>query len=99
MKKKLRTKKFTPKMSEMTFGKTLEAQRLAGEMTLKEFSSLLKISIASLADLESGRRIPTPSRAVKIARKIGAPESYWVQLCMQDKLREERINLKVIVAQ
>ena len=95
MRKKVGTKELAEKLGVMTFGKALEAQRLAEDMTLKEFSSLLGISIASLADLESSRRIPSPLRAVMIAQKIDEPEAYWVQLCLQDKLREEKIDLKV----
>ena len=97
MNKKFGTKELAKKIGIMTFGKAIEAQRLAEEMTLKEFASLLGISIASLADLENGRRIPTPSRAVMIARKLREPEAYWVQLSIQDKLREEDIHLKVTV--
>ena len=98
MKKKFGTKELIKKFGHMTFAKAIQAQRLAEEMTLKEFSLILGISIASLADLESGRRVPTPSRAVMIARKLREPEAYWVQLCIQDKLREEDIDLKVTVA-
>lgn len=98
MKKKFGVKELENKIGKMTFAKAIEAQRLADNMTLKEFSSFLGISIASLADLEKGRRIPSPSRAREIAQKIGEPEVYWIQLAIQDKLIEEEIYLKVTVA-
>lgn len=76
----------------------MESERLSRELTLREFSDLLGITIQSLSDLEKGRRIPSPSRAMEIALKIGEPEAYWIQLALQDKLREEDIDLKVTVA-
>jgi transcriptional regulator with XRE-family HTH domain len=98
MKNKLGTKELENKIGKMTFAKAIEAQRLAEDMTLKEFASFLGISIASLADLEKGRRIPSPSRAFEIAKKIGEPEVYWIQLAIQDKLIHDELYYKVTVA-
>ena len=98
MKNKFGTKELEKKIGKMTFAKAIVAQRLAEEMTLKEFSTFLGISIASLADLENGRRIPSPSRAFEIAKKIGEPEVYWIQLAIQDKLIQEELYFKVTVA-
>lgn len=82
----------------LTFGKLIEAYRLAEELSQKEFSKILEISPASLCDLEKGRRIPSPERAASIARKLKEPESYWVQLAIQDHLDQAGIKLKVSVA-
>jgi transcriptional regulator with XRE-family HTH domain len=92
------TKEFKREFGVLTFGLALESHRLSEEMTLSEFSEILGISIPSLSDLEKGRRIPSPRRALEIAKKIGEPTAYWVQLALQDKLREEKINLVVTVA-
>lgn len=86
------------KLGPLTFANALKSQRLSEELTLKQYSRFLGISIASLADLENGRRIPSPSRAVQIAKKLGEPPAFWVQLALQDKLTEEKINYKVTVA-
>lgn len=98
MKKNFGSKELERKIGKMTFANAIESQRLCEEMTLKEFAAFLGISIASLADLEKGRRIPSPSRAFEIAKKLGEPEAYWVQLAIQDKLIEEEIYFKVTVA-
>ena len=82
----------------MTFGRLIEAYRLADELSQKEFAKILGISPASLCDLEKGRRIPTPERASLIARKLKEPESYWVQLALQDQLNQIGLKLKVSVA-
>ncbi|MXW79281.1 MAG: XRE family transcriptional regulator, partial [Gemmatimonadetes bacterium] len=50
-----------------------------------------------LCDIEKERRIPSPSRAAKIAGKLGEPESFWVQLALQDMLRKENLNLVVSI--
>jgi len=92
------TKELIKDFGELTFGLALESHRLSEEMTLREFSNILEISIQSLSDLEKGRRIPSPSRAMEIAKKIGEPEAYWIQLALQDKFREEEIDLVVTVA-
>ncbi len=46
----------------------------------------------------SVRRIPSPGRAAKIARKLGEPEAFWIKLALQDLLRKEKNNLAVSVA-
>jgi len=96
--KKYGTKELRKDFGNLTFGLALESHRLSEEMTLSEFSNILGISIPSLSDLEKGRRIPSPSRAKEIAKKIGEPQAYWVQLALQDKFREEKIDLVVTVA-
>ena len=54
----------------MSFGDTLKAWRKCEEMTQTQFSKKLGMSPSSLGDLESGRRIPTPSRVVRIAKNL-----------------------------
>ena len=61
-------------------------------------SGQLGISPQSLCDIENGRRIPSPRRALMIARLIGEPESYWIKLAFQDTLRQEKLDYTVSVA-
>ena len=82
----------------LTFGDTLSSHRLGEELSQKEFSLILGISSQSLCDIEKGRRIPSPSRAAKIARLIKEPESFWIRLALQDTLRKENLNFTVSVA-
>lgn len=96
--KKYGTKELRKNFGELTFGLALESHRLSEEMTLSEFSEILGISVPSLSDLEKGRRIPSPNRAMEISKRLGEPKAFWVQLALQDKLREEKIDLVVTVA-
>lgn len=82
----------------LTFGKLIEAYRLAEDISQKDFSTFLGISQASLCDLEKGRRIPSPERAASIAKKLKEPAAYWVQLALQDHLDHAGLKLKVSVA-
>ncbi len=82
---------------QLTFGTALSSYRKGEEISQKEFAKILGISSQSLCDMEKERRVPTPSRAVKIARKLNEPEAFWIQLALRDLLRRERINLEVSV--
>ncbi len=82
----------------MTFGRLIQSYRMADELSQKEFSIILGISTASLRDVEKGRRIPNPERASLIARKLKEPESYWVQLALQDQFNHIGLKLKLSVA-
>ena len=92
------TKEMRKNFGPITFGKALESHRKCEELSQKEFAKALGISSSSLCNLEKGRRIPTPRRAAKIARIIGEPESYWIQLSFQDTLQQNNLNFKVYVA-
>jgi len=91
------TKEFERDFGPLTFGNAIEAKRKCEEMSQKEFAIKLGISAQSLCDIEKGRRIPSPTRAAKIARCIDEPEDYWIQLAFQDMLRKENLDYKVSV--
>jgi transcriptional regulator with XRE-family HTH domain len=48
-----------------------------------------------LNDLEKGRRIPTPTRAARIAKKLGVPEIGLIQLALRDSLIKEGFQYEV----
>ena len=96
--KKYGTKEFAKDYGSQTFGRALWAYRKCEEISQVDFAKFIGVSAGSLCDLEKGRRIPTPKRAAKIARLIGHPEKYWVQLALQDSLREANLNYTIKVA-
>jgi len=91
-KKKYGFKELERDIGPLTFGNALESFRLGEGLSQKQFSHVLDISPQSLCDIEKGRRIPSVSRAVKIARKIKMPGKTWIQLALQDTVRNENIN-------
>ncbi|MBW1759831.1 MAG: helix-turn-helix transcriptional regulator [Deltaproteobacteria bacterium] len=82
----------------LTFGRALWSHRKCEELSQKEFAMSIGISAQSLCDIEKGRKIPSPKRAAKIARHIGQPEKIWIELALQDMLRQEDLDYTVSVA-
>ncbi|MBX2986340.1 MAG: helix-turn-helix transcriptional regulator [Bdellovibrionaceae bacterium] len=79
----------------LTVGKALKAWRLAEGLSQGPFAKRLGISVQSLCDLEKGRRVPTPARAAKMARKMGIPEISLIQLALRDALFAEGFEFNV----
>jgi transcriptional regulator with XRE-family HTH domain len=79
----------------LTFGEFLKSRRLSEDLTQKEFSKMLHLSVQNLCDLEKGRRIPSPTRAARIAKKLKLPESGLIQLALRDSLREQGFKYEV----
>lgn len=86
------------KFGPLTFSKLIEAYRLAEGLSQKAFAKRLRMSQASLCDLEKGRKIPSAERASKIAKILKEPETYWIQLALQDQLRHSGLDFVVSVA-
>lgn len=79
----------------LTFGRLLKSHRLGEEMSQVEMAKSLKISKQSLNDLESGRTLPSVSRAAEIASRIGLMPATLIELAIQDQLRREKLNFTV----
>lgn len=87
--------KLEKQFGTLTFGGMLRTWREAEEMTQTAFAKRVGLSVQNLNDLEKGRRIPTPSRAARIAKKLGLPEIGLIQLALRDALAKEGFNYSV----
>ena len=67
-------------------------------MTQFSFAKKLALTAANLCDLEKGRKIPSPVRAAKIAKKLGLAPAFLIQVALQDGLRKEKLDFKISVA-
>ncbi len=85
-------------LKPLSFGEVLRAWRLSEEQSLSAMATTLGISRANLCDIEKGRKIPTPARALRIAKKLGMQETHVVELVLQDMLRKDKINMTISVA-
>ena len=92
------TKDLEKEIGGLSFGKLLESHRKGEELSQKDFAKTLNISQSSLCDLEKGRKIPSPSRAISIAQTLGVSENLWIQVALQDQLNEQGLDFKVSVA-
>ncbi len=82
----------------MTFGRALWSHRKCEELSQKEFAQILGISPSSLCDLEKERKLPSVTRAAKIAHILNEPEKIWIRLALQDMLRQANLKYEVSVA-
>jgi transcriptional regulator with XRE-family HTH domain len=73
----------------MTFGSLLKAWRQAEDINQTTFAKKIGLSVQNLNDLEKGRRIPSPARAARIAKKLGLPEMGLIQLALRDSLAKD----------
>ncbi len=79
----------------ITFGGLLKAWREAEDLSQTAFAKKIGLSVQNLNDLEKGRRIPTPTRAARIAKKLGLPEVGLIQLALRDALAKEGFKYEV----
>lgn len=87
--------KLEKKYGVMTFADMLRAWREAEEMSQTAFAKKVGLSVQNLNDLEKGRRIPSPSRAAKIAKRLGLPAMGLIQLALKDSLVKEGFDYEV----
>jgi transcriptional regulator with XRE-family HTH domain len=94
-KKKTLSEELEAEYGTLSVGAILRAFRQADETSQKDYAKILGISPQSLNDLENGRRLPTPERAARIAKKIGLPEKFLIQMVLRDSLRDAGLNYTV----
>ena len=93
------TKSFFEKLEKqygaLTFGELLKAWRDSEDMSQTAFAKKVGLSVQNLNDLEKGRKIPSPTRAARIAKKLGLPEMGLIQLALRDSLVKEGFHYEV----
>jgi DNA-binding XRE family transcriptional regulator len=82
----------------LTFGNLLKAHRESEEFTQVKMAKILKLSKQALNDIESGRKIPSISRAVALAKKVGILSELAVELVLQDQVNREKLQMVVKVS-
>ncbi|WP_374074414.1 helix-turn-helix domain-containing protein [Bdellovibrio bacteriovorus] len=85
------------KFGRLSVAEFLWAWRVSDEMSQKQFAKKLGMSVQSLCDLEKGRRIPTPARAAKIAKKLGYSEPTLIMIALRDSLYAAGFKYNVIL--
>lgn len=96
---KFGTKELEKSRGPVTFAKLLHTYRMAEELSQDELGQKLGgLSRGIICDYEKGRRIPTPEKAADITKTLGEIESYWVQVALQDYMREHNLDFEVKLA-
>jgi transcriptional regulator with XRE-family HTH domain len=83
------------KLGPMTLGLYLKAIREADEISQIAFAKKLKISRANLCDIEKGRKLLSPDRAIKFSKLLKLPETTLIKLSLQDILRTAKAHYTI----
>ena len=65
--------------------------------TQEEFAKVLEVSKQHVCDIEKGRKSVTPGRAAVFATRLGQPPAYFIQLALQEDLKNVGLKIKVKV--
>ena len=82
----------------LTLGGLLQSIRVGEEMSQAAFAKQLRISPSHLCDIEKGRKVVSPERAVRFAAILGRPKQQFVRLALQGLVDETGLKMKVDVA-
>ena len=82
----------------LTFADILCIQREDEQLTQVEMAKKLGITKQKLCDFEKGRRLPSAKMAALWAKKLGHPQEVWIQIVLQDQLREDELDFEVLIA-
>lgn len=83
------------RFGRMTVGMFLKAFRESEGLSQMEYAQHLGLSRANLCDIEKGRKLMSPERAARVAKKIGVPEKVLIQLAIQDNLNSAKLKYMV----
>lgn len=83
------------KAKPRSFAELIRSTRQAEHLTLAALASRLGMSVSNLSDLEQGRRLPGPKRAIVIANCLGLPPADLVALALENLLDRQKIPYSV----
>ena len=81
----------------LTFGGLLRATREGESETQEVFARRLGVSKSHLSDVENARKVVSAARAARWADVLGYSQRQFVQLALQDELREAGLPFRVDV--
>lgn len=80
------------------FGNFLESQRDLLGLSQEELSEKTGISKQIICSLESKTEIPTIEQAAKLAEALKRPPGLFIEIAIQDQLKQAGSNLKVTIS-
>ena len=93
------TKEMERDYGPITFAKLLYTYRVTAELTQSELGKKLGgLSRSAIGDYENGRRLPSPAKVAEMATILNELKSYWVEVVIQDYLRQYNLDYKVKLA-
>jgi len=97
--KKSQEMKFLEKAAgrSLTLGGLMESIRIGEGVSQATFAAMLGISASHLCDIEKGRKVISPERAVRFADVLGRSPEQFVRLSLQEMIDQAGIQMKVNV--
>ena len=83
------------KFGSLSFAALLKAWRESEGWSQTVFAKKVGLSVQNLNDLEKGRRIPSPRRVSRIAKKLKLPEMALIQIALRDALAKDGFHYEV----
>jgi len=83
------------RLGKLTFSKFLKAWRECDDLSQAAFARKLNISRQNLCDLEKGRRSVSLNKLIKMAKVLGIPPQYLLELYFNEELKKAKANFKV----
>jgi transcriptional regulator with XRE-family HTH domain len=83
------------KYGKLSLGELIKSFRESDEISQTDFASKLNISRANLCDIEKGRKLVSPERAVRFAKVLKLPEQLFLKLALDDLLLQSNLKYKV----
>lgn len=84
-------------MTAQTIAELLIRYRNKAGISQRELGLLLGLSSQKVCDVEKGRRRPSLSAVVKLAKLLDLPEAECVQIRFQEELDRDQIPFRVTV--
>jgi transcriptional regulator with XRE-family HTH domain len=83
------------RLDNLTFGGTLKSWRLCEAWTLKQMAEKLGISAQMLHQLETGKRLPSPEKAVEISNILGMGAEASLVILINQQLKKANLPYRV----
>ena len=79
----------------MTLGNALRAIRETDEISQAELGRRIGATRSYVCDVEKGRKLVSAERAARLAEALGYSSTLFVQLALQDQLRDAGLDMEV----
>ena len=79
----------------LTMASMLLSLRQCDELTQVQFAKKLGISKQTLCDIEKSRKLVSPSRAARFAKKLGYPPGVFLKIALEEEFKKDGLRLKI----
>ena len=86
------------RVGPLTLSALLVATREGEDMSQTAFAEKLGVSKSHLSDIECGRKVVSPDRAVRFAKALKMSEAQFVRLSLQDIVDRAGLRFKVLTS-